>query len=269
MTTFITDRKWSPIETEVASIDHPTGTISPTLRASRIRKRSKKSKKQSLAVQQCDNSSSIASTYSIIMDNSKVRIIRDILASITDTSSVVARPCESPEVARAMSAMDLLTLEDIGLTASRVADANISQCFEICSSEAFQLAVFIVPAGGKLHLHDHPEMCVMSKLITGEMQLTSYTRATSADPNSVDIPVGPGSVEVMRYPVLPWSLSADNNNFHELVALTPTVVFEALVCPYSDDRPCTYYEAYDSVLLPGTFLRVVEPPEDGPIGIEM
>jgi quercetin dioxygenase-like cupin family protein len=206
-----------------------------------------------------------------LMDNSKVGAVSDILASIADTAAVVARPGESPEVALAMQAMDLLTLEDIGLTAKRVADTELSQCFEIFSSEAFQLAVFIVPAGGKLHLHDHPEMCVMSKLVSGEMQLTSYTRAPCTEPASASlgIPVGQPNIQAMLHPIFPWSLSADSNNFHEVVAVTATVLFEALVCPYSDERPCTFYEAYTSTLAPGNFLRVVEPPDDGPMGIEI
>lgn len=206
------------------------------------------------------------------MENHKIKRVRDILAQIRDTSVLVNSPHESSVVKGAMAAMDELTLEDVGLSKRRVAGADYSQCFELFSSESFQFAVFIVPAGQKLHLHDHPNMAVLSKILIGKLSVKSYD-AIKLDEvyHTGDVPVAAPTIKVYECPASPWCLSAVHNNFHEFEAISDTVVFEALLPPYGDEeRVCNYYEAYESPLVPnGFFLRIVDPPEDGPVGIDI
>ena len=204
------------------------------------------------------------------MDNTNVRKIHDILAGIPDTADLVTDPDSSDSISAIMEAMDKLSLEDIGLNRQRVEGVDCSQCFEVFSSENFQLAVFILPAGEKLHLHDHPNMAVLSKILIGKMEVKSYDSMTVDFPTA-DIPVSAPTLAVKEFPTPPWSLSAVHNNFHEFVAVSPTVVFEALLPPYGDEeRVCNYYEPYESPLVPdGFLLRIIDPPDDGPIGIEI
>lgn len=206
------------------------------------------------------------------MDNLKIRKIHNLLTQVPDTCALVDDPEKSEAIATAMSVMDELVLEDVGLTDRRVASADYSQCFEVFSCEKFQFAVFIIPAGQKLHLHDHPNMAVLSKLLTGKLKVLSYDAIEAATSSSVtDIPVSSPTLTLYEYPIAPWSLSAVHNNFHEFEAVVNSVVFEALLPPYGDEeRVCNYYEPLESPLVPGGFLlRIIDPPEDGPVGIEI
>jgi cysteamine dioxygenase len=38
------------------------------------------------------------------------------------------------------------------------------------------MSLFFIPAGGSLPLHDHPRMCVLSKVLAGDMHLQAFSR---------------------------------------------------------------------------------------------
>jgi quercetin dioxygenase-like cupin family protein len=44
----------------------------------------------------------------------------------------------------------------------------------IYDAEAFSVGIFMLPAGSRIPLHDHPGMSVVSALLFGTLRLTSY-----------------------------------------------------------------------------------------------
>lgn len=140
----------------------------------------------------------------------------------------------------------------------------------IYEDERISLGVFCLPARARIPLHNHPGMTVLSRVLYGQMHVSSYDWLH---------PAGGGS-EAERLPrdaraVLDCTLSASDapavlfpragGNIHEFTALTDCAVLDLMSPPYSTDdgRDCTYY----SVLpprQPGGAVRLdaYEPPAD-------
>ncbi|RUS71414.1 hypothetical protein EGW08_020827, partial [Elysia chlorotica] len=126
-------------------------------------------------------------------------------------------------------------------------------CMTVLQNSEFTLAVFVVKSGGSLPLHDHPHMFGLLKVISGSVQITSYTKV---DPQSLPPDVeftrsSPHIVTVKRNQdvVLAESdhccfLSPSEGNFHEIKPLTDVAAFlDILAPPYNNtDRDCSYYK---------------------------
>lgn len=214
--------------------------------------------------------------HRLILKNKNLKSVYDLAVQISDPFLVAQDPCSSPGVVTLLRAMSSLTLNDVGMTLLEAQSCPRNQCFEIFSNEKIQLAVFIIPGGQKLHLHDHPGMAVISKLLVGELQVSSYSQIGPQE--EIGIPVELSGIERKRHDRDdPWCLSALAKNFHEFTAIdAPCVVFEALLPPYGDGhRECTYYKLNKSTapsVVPDdkltTYLVPVPPPVDGPIAVD-
>lgn len=103
------------------------------------------------------------------------------------------------------------------------------------------MAVFVMPPGAEIPLHDHTHMCVVSHVLWGELEVQSYDVLPSmvgfdrlrAVKRQVDIIEEGG--ECSLTPVL--------GNIHSFRAREWTAVFDVLVPPYNaeEDRECRYF----------------------------
>ena len=116
----------------------------------------------------------------------------------------------------------------------------------------FTVGIFCLAPGATIPLHDHPGMTVVSRLITGRMQVRSFDWASPDDsPASSYAPrraleVKPAGTEVREGDIM--MLHADEGgNLHEFTALEYTCILDVLAPPYSPSggRDCTYYSMAD------------------------
>ena len=111
---------------------------------------------------------------------------------------------------------------------------HVPVCMEICSVPNFCFAVFILPAGFRLPLHDHPSMSVLCKLVAGNMTYISYTRSESEALFEC--------TQTIKTPDDPtWFLTPTLGNYHEFIAHEDCVLLDAIVPPYHEpERSCNY-----------------------------
>lgn len=123
-------------------------------------------------------------------------------------------------------------------------------------SGLFSMGVFIFPPGAKIPLHDHPGMCVLSRVLYGEIHRQSLDLVEGASDEDEDNNESdsiyldtPGSkraikrpIDLLRAPAC-TTLYPDVGNVHEFVAgPTGAAVLDVLLPPYDDERDCTFYE---------------------------
>lgn len=207
-----------------------------------------------------------------------IQLIYDQLCSITNFEESVNRPFYCPKVRACLDYMERVSLEDLGLSLMDIKSCTHSQCATLVETSKFDIAIFMLPQGKLLPVHDHPHMTVLSKVIIGELQVKSFTpiqRATYHDYSSsiTSVPT-PAKLEMDCIKTVndpAWLLSPSHGNYHEFKALTPCLIFDVLMPPYIyPDRSCTYYsvsrdEASGSFnLAPTTLSASVELPYSVP-----
>ena len=91
-----------------------------------------------------------------------IQSIYDTLAPLSngDIANIVADPRSTDAVQKCLKVMENLRLEDIGLNQNVLNQVTESVCMNIFSCDKFHLAVFIIPNGQSLPLHDHPKVSV-------------------------------------------------------------------------------------------------------------
>ena len=170
----------------------------------------------------------------------------------------------------AAAAMDLLSAADCGLHAGGPSAAPGSPvCYHHIHSDAeLSIGIFVLPPGASLPLHDHPGMTVLSKLLFGSLDVTSFD-APSAEAAASPPPLRPSlfggligessperllhcaapSRRVVSAPSAPLRLEPTKGNIHAFVALEHTAIFDVLTPPYNEfeGRSCHYYEAVEEV----------------------
>ena len=114
-------------------------------------------------------------------------------------------------------------------------------------SGSVSIGVFLIPRGGSLPLHNHPTMTVLSRVLYGQLEVTSFDWA--------DPPLARGrsraaarvrTAELVAGPAPPLVLfPGSGGNLHAFAARSgPCAVLDVIAPPYSDalGRGCTYYE---------------------------
>lgn len=84
--------------------------------------------------------------------------------STPDIEQLARQPDNSEAINKCLGAVDSLTLEDVGLSADILSKVRDSVCMNIFSCKNFHLAVFIIPKGFGIPLHDHPNVSYHSSL---------------------------------------------------------------------------------------------------------
>lgn len=117
---------------------------------------------------------------------------------------------------------------------------------QVADHEEYSIGVFIFPPLARMPLHDHPGMCVLSRLLYGDVQRTqldfappsrwSFRRRLVAHRHEPDHLYAPACVEL--FPV--------KGNLHEFVAgPNGAAMLDVLIPPYDDERDCTFYKVED------------------------
>uniref|UniRef100_A0A7S3PJT8 Cysteine dioxygenase n=1 Tax=Aplanochytrium stocchinoi TaxID=215587 RepID=A0A7S3PJT8_9STRA len=142
-----------------------------------------------------------------------------------------------------------ITLDELGITKPLETEGNRVSYIPVLEEEEFTIGIFIIPPGGRVPLHNHPDMCVVSRVLYGEMDMISLdwdsksfhgaeryfggnaivksNRKLSAQQTQILIPTHKNMHEIR--------VSPDSQGVALLDILTPNYSEE-------DDRPCTYFE---------------------------
>ena len=120
----------------------------------------------------------------------------------------------------------------------------------------YAIAAFVLAPGAKIPLHDHPGMTVLSRVVCGSLQVTSFDVGADGKARR--------SSSIMTSADGPAALFPSVNNVHEFRAgADGAVVLDVIVPPYDEDagRACHYFEAVS--LRGGVFeLREIPEPAD-------
>lgn len=122
--------------------------------------------------------------------------------------------------------------------------------------QRFVMQVFFLPKGCVMPLHDHPRMAVISKVLLGSIDITSYSFKSASDSpksslrqtfskRSLAREVIPSGRSTISFDDQDASLSIllpEVGNLHAMRALDHTLFFDILTPPYSPPAiDCTYY----------------------------
>ena len=120
----------------------------------------------------------------------------------------------------------------------------------------YAIAAFVLAPGAKIPLHDHPGMTVLSRVVCGSLQVTSFDVGADGKARR--------SSSIMTSADGPAALFPCQDNVHEFRAgAAGACVLDVIVPPYDEDagRACHYFEAV--AIRDGVFeLREVPEPAD-------
>lgn len=151
-----------------------------------------------------------------------------------------------------------IRIQDLGISDEDIAALTDMQCMNIVETENFHVAVFLLPKGCSIPMHDHPSMTVCSKVIRGSLRVKSFTALNKASSSGATTDSIYRDTEPMKIRKIPcrlendkvktdqdpgWALGPIIGNYHEFTARDPTVIVDVLMPPYDEpDRPCNFYK---------------------------
>lgn len=175
--------------------------------------------------------------------DNRMQILFNSLLNVRDKIESICDPTFQTEsdFSDCINAMNAITLEDVGIDIESLRSLRLSICMDVCSTPLFDIAVFVIPEGGNIPLHDHPNMAVFSRLLYGQIKTTSFTPKENKDGCII---ASPPTIVTRSVTDMSWYLTPHVNNIHEFAAVSLCVVFDVLLPPYIDpDRPCNFYKA--------------------------
>lgn len=168
--------------------------------------------------------------------------------------------------------MKEVSLRDVGLDANTLDMEREMQCTNVIETENFHIAVFMLPAGKTIPYHDHPNMVVCSKVISGSLRLQSFSKlsdsssdlsldgVTATEDETIQVELDSECTKSSSDDC--WMLTPKRGNFHEFTALTPCVILDILLPPYDEpDRLCHFYHAKQEKTNPKRW-TLIQIPED-------
>ncbi|XP_066586784.1 2-aminoethanethiol dioxygenase isoform X2 [Prorops nasuta] len=159
------------------------------------------------------------------------------------------------------SLMNKITAEDVKLDIHFLDYIKVqpsSMCvMDVFESEDLEISIFILKQGVTMPMHDHPGMHGLLKVISGTVEVKSYSTKVSTDnvlrPNEEIPAIRHRPVHVSASSpaciLTPW-----DKNLHEISCLEgPAAFLDILSPPYNvkpgkDSRPCTVFREINSKL---------------------
>lgn len=155
-----------------------------------------------------------------------------------------------PLKADILQMLDGLRAEDLGVHPSQAASLR-GRCglgyIDVHTGSGMTICIFLLRAGSKLPMHDHPGMHVFGRLLFGRLRVTSFDiESSQGDPWNMStryLAVHRGEKEIGPNPVT-YSLAPDDGNLHEIEALDDSAFFDILTPSYDaqQGRDCNYYK---------------------------
>lgn len=149
----------------------------------------------------------------------------------------------SPEFSSTLELINNLTIKDLDLTPHYLNTLQQAECLTILEHPAIEISAFLLPKDMALPLHDHPNMIVCSKILFGKARIKSYSLGdTQFEENSDITKIQTNFDKIKSGECTSWYLTPTKGNFHEIIPLTTTVLFDVFLPPYNDiDRNCSFY----------------------------
>lgn len=113
----------------------------------------------------------------------------------------------------------------------------------MAESEHLLMAVFVLPPGSEIPIHDHPQMYVLSKVLWGELHVQSFDPLGDSWPNLKRERVALKNESSITPAGAVRTLTPTSGNVHAFKAYQWTAVFDVAIPPYDPlaGRPCNYY----------------------------
>ena len=128
--------------------------------------------------------------------------------------------------------MNRLTAADLEISSIPQFPKQVWFYYPVKETEVFTLAVFALPAGLRLPLHDHPEMTVLCKPLIGRYRQTVMRPGAAREAEEVVVAGGE-------------CLLLESGTIHEVEALEDAAFLDLVLPPYSDseaDRKIKYFD---------------------------
>ena len=160
------------------------------------------------------------------------------------------RLCDA--VAR-LPADDILSAACADVDSASTLAPDVIGYIHLYESEHVSMGIFLLPAGSRIPLHDHPGMTVVSRVLRGSLHVRSYDWAAGSCGETG--PRRPGGGDAVRvFDGLVGSgteretsvlFPGSNGNVHAFEAVEDCAVLDVICPPYNAaaGRPCTYYQA--------------------------
>ena len=172
--------------------------------------------------------------------------------AVEDQASELTKP--GPQIDALLNAMSAVDAAALGI--DDVQRPGACTYLGIVENEEYAIAAFLLKQGAKIPLHDHPNMTVLSRVVCGSLQVTSFDVGADGKARR--------SSSIMTSADGPAALFPCVNNVHEFRAgAGGAVVLDVIVPPYDEDagRACHYFEA--AAIGDGVFrLREIPEPAD-------
>eukprot|EP00284_Hemiselmis_tepida_P009854 CAMPEP_0174926392 /NCGR_PEP_ID=MMETSP1355-20121228/11224_1 /TAXON_ID=464990 /ORGANISM="Hemiselmis tepida, Strain CCMP443" /LENGTH=306 /DNA_ID=CAMNT_0016172421 /DNA_START=78 /DNA_END=995 /DNA_ORIENTATION=- len=153
---------------------------------------------------------------------------------------------------RLEAAMGEMTASDFGVSEEDVPYDSIGFKY-VYEHQDFTIMMMLFPAGVSIPCHDHPEMTVYSKVLFGEVQVSSFDPqpACKCGKNCFDDRFISRPVQLWRNREV-WTpesgtlrTSMEEGNLHQFHATKASCIIDVMSPPYSEEdggpRECSYY----------------------------
>lgn len=152
------------------------------------------------------------------------------------------RPWTGSALTEIVTATDSLRSHDLGaLVQPGAFPKDTWGCHHLARVRDVGLSVFLLSAGQRMPLHDHPGMAVVFKLLAGRARLSVYDWHREGPPRSWARHLYLAEVDASDPPAL---VRPDFGNVHGLEALEDCAFIDLYSPPYDPEagRPCRYYD---------------------------
>ncbi|PCJ21599.1 MAG: hypothetical protein COB02_03100 [Candidatus Cloacimonadota bacterium] len=108
---------------------------------------------------------------------------------------------------------------------------------ELYVSDSFNIKLLMIPKGNKMPLHNHPGMTVLLKPLWGHFLISNYDWCEEFPFSGI---AKQKSNTVVNGSTLCATVSPDQNNIHQMIALEDCAFIDVMSPPYNEEREISY-----------------------------